>query len=308
LTDAQTGEQVKVTIMHLSTLLYGVIYFAVAQQSAPMPNTVKIDDCIIFLADEAKVPAQEGGLIEKIHVKEGQQVKAGDPLVQIDDSIPQQQVNVAENEFNAAKTQAETKVPRKYAVASLAVAKAALKISLDANARVKGSVSQAEINKQELECTQMELSIEKADSDTSIALKQTEVKRAQWEAAQTALKHRQVTSPLDGKVRMIKQHVGEWVQTGEPMIHIVRMDRLRVEGSLNAADVSPSEVNDRPVEIEVKLARDRVEKFRGNIVFVDPMLVSGGDYTVWAEVENRAENGQWLLHPGKNAKMTIHLK
>jgi macrolide-specific efflux system membrane fusion protein len=296
--------------MHLSALLFGVIYFAVAQQQpAAAPGSVKIDECILFLADEAKVPAQEAGVIDKMLVKEGDEVKAGDQLVQIDDSIPKQQVAIAVAEFNAAKMQAETQVPRKYAVASLAVAKAALKISEDANRRVPGSVSRAELNKQDLECTQMELSIEKADSDTGIALKQTEVKRAQWEAAQTTLKHRQVLSPLDGTVRMVRQHVGEWVQAGEPMVHIVRMNRLRVEGQLNAAKISPSDVAvGLPVEVEVQLSGTRTVKLPGTVTFVDPLVVSGGEYTVRAEVENREENGRWLIYPGLNARMTIHLK
>jgi len=52
--------------MHLSALLCGVIYFAVAQQRRPCPNSVTVDNCIIFLDEEAKVPAQEAGVIEKI--------------------------------------------------------------------------------------------------------------------------------------------------------------------------------------------------------------------------------------------------
>jgi multidrug efflux pump subunit AcrA (membrane-fusion protein) len=296
--------------MHLSALLCGVIYFAVAQQQpAALPGSVKIDECILFLADEAKVPAQEAGLIDKMFVTEGQEVKAGEQLVQIDDSIPKQQVAIAVAEFNAAKLQAENEVPKKYAEKSWDVAKAALRISLEANASVKKSVSEAEINKQDLECKQMELSIEKAMSDTKIAWKQTEVKRAQYDAAQTTLKHRKVLSPIDGTVRMVKQHVGEWVQAGEPMVHVVRMNRLRVEGQLNTAEVSPSNVAvGAPVEVEVQLSRTRTKKLPGTVTFVDPLVVSGGEYTVRAEIENCQENGRWLIHPGLNAKMTIHLK
>lgn len=296
--------------MHLSALLCGVIYFAVAQQQpAAIPNSVTIDGCILFLADEAKVPAQEAGLIDKMFVTEGQEVKAGEQLVQIDDSIPKQQVNIAVAEFDAAKKQAETQVPRKYAVASLAVAEAQVRISEESNARVPNTVTRAELNKQHLECTQMQLSIEKADSDTAIALKQTEVKRAQWEAAQTQLKHRQVLSPIDGTVRMVKQHVGEWVQAGEPMVHVVRMNRIRVEGFAKTATVFPSDVAvGTPVEVEVEVSATRTVKLPGTVTFVDPLVFSGGKYTVRAEVENRQENGRWLIYPGLNARMTIHLK
>jgi len=67
-----------------------------------------------------------------------------------------------------------------------------------------------------------------------------EVKMAQKVAAETALKHRQLRSPLNGQVRKIYHHVGEWVQNGEAVVYVIRMDRLRVEGSLLASDISPT--------------------------------------------------------------------
>ncbi len=296
--------------MHLSALLYGVIYFAVAQQPAVSPDSVTLDNCIIFLDEEAKVPAQEGGVIDKLYVQEGQTVKSKEPLVQIDDSIPRQQVNVAIAEWNAAKVKAENQVPRDYAIASREVAYQKLKIDRDANRRVPGTVPAVQIKETELECTQMELSIKKAEMDTKVAEKETDVKKAQLDAAQTALKHRLLLSPLagDGLVRKIYRHVGEWVQNGEPVVHLVRMDRLRVEGSLLAAKISPSEVIGKAVEVEVELARGRTVKFTGNIVFIDPIITTGGEYLVRALVENREENRQWILHPGMTARMTIRLQ
>jgi multidrug efflux pump subunit AcrA (membrane-fusion protein) len=296
--------------MHLSALLYGVIYFAVAQQPAASPDTVVVDPCIIFLDEEAKVPAQEGGVIDKLYVKEGQTVKSKEKLVQIDDSIPRQQLIIAAAEWNAAKVKAENQVPRDYAVASRDVAYAELNVSLDANRRIPGVVPKVNIKKMELECTQMELSIKKADMDTVVAEKEADVKKAQMDASETALKHRLLQSPLSGEglVGKIYRHVGEWVQNGEPVVYVLRMDRLRVEGSLPASKISPSEVAGKPVEIEVELAHERIVKFRGNIVFVDPKITTGGEYLVRAEVENRKENNQWILHPGLTAKMTIQLK
>jgi macrolide-specific efflux system membrane fusion protein len=294
--------------MQLSALLYGVILFAVAQQPPAVPGTVIVDPCILFLDDEAKVPAQEPGVLMELHVKDGQNVKRDEPLAKIDDSIAQQQVNVAENELRAAKEQADNQVPRDYAIASRDVAYADLKISYDANKRVPGSVVQAVINKQQLECKQMELSILKAESDTRIALKQMEVKKAQKEASVVSLNHRQICAPLDGQIRKTYRHVGEWIQAGEPVVHIVRMDRLRVEGSLLASEVSPNDVTGKPVTVEVFLTRERTKSLRGKIVFVDPMLSTGGEYLVRAEVENSQENGQWILQPGLTAKMTIQLK
>jgi macrolide-specific efflux system membrane fusion protein len=98
---------------------------------------------------------------------------------------------------------------------------------------------------------------------------------------------------------------GEWVEPGNEVLRLVRLDRLRIEGFLNASDFSPSEVSNRPVRVTVELARGRKETFQGKIVFVNPLVQAGGVYRVWAEVVNRMENNQWLLRPGLLAEMTI---
>jgi multidrug efflux pump subunit AcrA (membrane-fusion protein) len=102
--------------------------------------------------------------------------------------------------------------------------------------------------------------------------------------------------------------VGEWVQAGEPVLHVVQVNRLRVQGNLKISDYAPKEVMDRPVTVKVVFARGRTETFNGKIVFVDPVVEAEGDYVVRALVNNREENGQWLLRPGMDAEMTIQLK
>ena len=73
---------------------------------------------------------------------------------------------------------------------------------------------------------------------------------------------------------------------GEPLLRLVRMDRLRVAGHVNAAHYGPHEVAGRAVSIRARLERGRDERFTGKITFVHPEQ-NGGDYLVWAEVDNR---------------------
>ena len=95
--------------------------------------------------------------------------------------------------------------------------------------------------------------------------------------------------------------MGEWVQAGETVVHVVQMDVLRAEGSLNVSEYVPYEIIGKPVTVEVELDRGRTMTFPGKIVFVDPMIRPNGTYIVRAEVENRVENGQWILRPGMTA-------
>jgi len=98
------------------------------------------------------------------------------------------------------------------------------------------------------------------------------------------------------------------MQPGDPLARVVRTDKMRVEGYVDSARWDPAVVRDRPVTVEVVFADKRLESFSGRIVFTSPIVESGGDYRVWAEVENRqvADSQQWLLRAGQVASMTIH--
>jgi multidrug efflux pump subunit AcrA (membrane-fusion protein) len=98
------------------------------------------------------------------------------------------------------------------------------------------------------------------------------------------------------------------MQVGAPLAHVVRTDKLRVEGYVDAARWDPAQIRGRPVTVEVTLADARKEKVEGRISFVSPLVESGGDYRVFAEVPNRKTPGsdEWLLRAGQTATMTIH--
>jgi multidrug efflux pump subunit AcrA (membrane-fusion protein) len=100
----------------------------------------------------------------------------------------------------------------------------------------------------------------------------------------------------------------EWVNIGEPVLQVVQMDRLYVDGFVSGAEYDVVDIANRPVTIEVSLARGRKEQFKGQVVNVNPIVRAGNQYRVRAEVENRTEKEQWLLHPGATATMVIHLQ
>src|SRR5207253_10136605 len=97
------------------------------------------------------------------------------------------------------------------------------------------------------------------------------------------------------------------VAAGETVLQVIRIDRLRVEGFLNATEVGPEEVANRPVAVEVQIAGGRTARFTGKVVFISPLVQAGDKYRVRAEVENRTEAGTPVLRPGMTATMTIAL-
>jgi len=278
--------------------------------------TATITDCTLVPDQEAQIPAQEAGVLTKILVREGDTVAAKQLLAQIDDVLPRMQRDVAGFKLDAAKKKAEDDVDIRFAFKSAQVAEAEYNQAESANKNVPGTVPQAEVRRRLLDWHKMVLSVEKAKKEQAIAALEAKVAEAELNAAIANVGRRQLIAPswldrasrpLDAVVVELTQRVGQWVQIGEPVMRLVRMDRLRVNGVLDAKLYRPSEIKDRPVRVAVMLPRIGRQTFSGRIVYVKP-VIEGGTLQVRAEVENRKQDGVWILNPGMPAEMTIELK
>jgi len=267
-----------------------------------------LSHCLISLAEEAQVPAKEAGELTKVMVVAGQQVNAGEQLAQIDDLRPRMEHKAASYKLDKAREEATNRINVIYAEAAAKVAEAEVAQYEEANRAVPGTVSRTEVRRAQLELKKTQLSIVQAEFNLQIASLQAKVQEAEVEAALKNIENRRIRAPLDGIVTELRRHDGEWVQPGDPILHLVRMDRLWIEGFLDAATLSPGEIDGHPVSVRVLLAHGREEVFPGKIIFVSPLVETGGEFRVRAEVFNRQENEHWLLRPGLTAEMTIRLK
>lgn len=278
---------------------------AVAAEGEPV-----LERCLVSLVEEAQVPAREAGVLVELQVREGDVVSRGDLIARIDDSQPDFDRRKAVAEHAQAKAKAESDVDVRYAVAAEQVAKAEYDKANESNNRVPGSVTRVELDRLQLTWKRGELQIEQAEVERRLAGMAVQSKEVDIAAAENAINRRKILAPLDGVVVRVFPHLGEWMQPGDPLARVVRADRLRVEGFVDAARFDPDKVRDRPVTVNVTLADERVETFKGRIVFTSPIVESGGEYLVWAEVENRQmEAGhpeEWMLRPGQTVQMTIH--
>ncbi|MFM9011584.1 MAG: efflux RND transporter periplasmic adaptor subunit [Planctomycetota bacterium] len=267
-----------------------------------------LERCLVSLIDEAKLSAGEAGLLVEVAVKPGDRVKTGQVVARINDDQPQMAKLRAKAEHDQAIAKAESDVDVRYSQKAQAVAQKAFEKAEQSHRAVPGSVTDVERDRLKLEGEKSGLQIEQAQLERQLAALAAKVKEAEVETADIEIRRRQVTSPLDGEVVDVQGNQGEWMQVGAPLAHIVRTDKLRVEGYVDAAKWDPERVRGRPVTVVVPLADGRTETFEGRISFVSPLVESGGDYRVFAEVANRqsAGSGDWLLRAGQTATMTIH--
>ena len=301
------------TLVCASLVTYAFAPLACGQQEALLAGAkqLKLDTCFVTLIDDVDVPARETGPLVELIVKEGQAIRQGDLLGKSDDQIVQRKLQEATAKLRAAEKKANSTVEIEYAEAASDFA--TKEYEINRNLREKNAISLPEFQKSALAKKQAELSIAKTRNDLEIEHLNADALRVEHDAVNDALVRHQITSPLDGNVLEIYKQSGEWVQAGDKVLRIVRMNRLRVQGFIEAANFDPHEVDGRQVIAKAKLAHGREESFSGRVASVGlethgGSQTSGGSrYSIWVEVENKSENDHWLLSPGAEVDLTIDL-
>jgi multidrug efflux pump subunit AcrA (membrane-fusion protein) len=282
---------------------------AAALALAPQPAAVEepiIEECELSSIQDQMVPSSDSGVLVKMPVSEGMRVTMDMEVGRVDDREAQALKIVKEKDYQVAKQEAESNIDIRFAQASAEVAKKAWEKLKQANKGSDRAVSEIEVLKAELEYRKAVLQVEKAIEDRKSKVLAADAKNSEVNAAEVAVTRRVLAAPFDGVVLKVFRHEGEWVSPGDPVVQVVRVDRLRVSGTLPASDWAPADIEDRKVTVDITMPRGQVKKVSGRVVFVSP-VVSVDELPVWAEIDVPNENGRPLIHAGLKAKMTIHV-
>jgi multidrug resistance efflux pump len=298
-----------------AALLVGVVAVAYSQNPTRAGRSIAVEGALVTLIEDNNVPATELGMLTVLHVVEGQSVEEGQILADIDSRETLAKQKIAESELEAAKAQAESTAELDVAKYAVEVSKAEYQSNRDIQQKNPGAISQTEMRKYEFQLRRAEEQVKLAHTDRHIASLTAKVKQAQLDATAIEFDRRQVKAPFKGEVVELKKKRGEWVQPGEPILHLVGLDRLRVRGYVRASLASPAEVLGKPVVITVYTAGEKNHTLRGTIAFASPVLEgsSNKSFRIWAEIDNEriidpiSKLETWAIQPGSQASMTIDL-
>ena len=305
-----------ITYLVVAALLMGST--VTARASDPVLTNPVLKGCLVSAKDNVLISSQQSGLLVKMIATRGMHVSATQKnekgeivatlLAQIDDTEALAAARVARTQWEVAHERANNTVNERYSKKAWEVSKAELAKALEANRRTRKSISQTEVERLRLTAQRSELQIEQSVMDRTIAGHEEKVRIEEYHAAVQNIEKRKIRAPFEGFVEDIYRQVGEWVREGDPVMRLIRLDELRVEGFVNAAQYNPSEIVGRKVKIVITFARGETRTFDGQVTFVSAQLQAGGNYGVSADVANVKENGIWLLRPGARATMTILIK
>jgi len=265
---------------------------------------IEVESVVLRLIDEAEVPAQEAGVLTAVEVREGQRVQKGELLAQIDDQIARLALDAAKAQFEIARAKAANDVRLRYARKALEVSEAELRRSHESIERFAKSVSQSQLDVEELTVQRNRLEAEQAEHEQQVAHLELNAKENELAAATAQLARRRILAPLGGMVVQVYVRQGEWVEPGEKALRIVNIERLKAEGFVPAATANDTLVG-RTVTVNVESQNNSAEEtlpLSGKMVFVSPEVDPiTGQVRVWAEIDNRGGR----LRPGLPVKMVI---
>ena len=149
-----------------------------------------------------------------------------------------------------------------------------------------------------------EVERKQAERERKIAQLGVTGKKYAAEMASLVAKRHWITSPISGTVVEIYGRPGEWVELGQPVFRLVRLDRLRAEGFVDTKWLNVLRKCEE-VELTIHVSGDEDLRRDGEIVFVSPEIDSVNDEArFWVEFDNADRD----VLPGMRLSLTLRVQ
>ena len=214
----------------LAPILLGAA--AIADETNSPTAVILLQKCSIEYERATPVGSNQNvGLIQECLVRPGDRVKAGQVLGRLFNKDV-----LAEMEVRAT-TLESSEIAIHQREAALEVARAKLR-------RAEALISRNALSTQDFQIQQLDMKT--AELDLKAAIQGRRIAESQLQLSKALVAAREITSPHDGVVVEIYKNTGESPTAGSPIFKVVKVDRMRVTGYLNAGDAWRAAGSDCP--------------------------------------------------------------
>lgn len=285
---------------------------ATLQANRPSTRNELVDSkAILTYVNDTDITATADGILMRIGADEGATITKESILLDVDSRMVQAQLKVAQKKREAAAEKARDRSNIEFSEKSYEVAKLQLEMFQKLADRDATSLMELESKRLEAEKARLAGVVAEVQNRQDVAAEQ--VAEAEAEAATVELQLRQIRAPFDGVVVDRKKQLFDWVRAGEPVLRLVGMEKVRVNGRISAQDLQgpPHLLENAPAIAIITLFSNGTPqgtqevRINGNLGFVSPVLDPSGMYEVWMEIENQQVQGRWLLREGMRARLVI---
>lgn len=264
------------------------------------------DDAFVVQVSTPMAP-RVSGVVEQVHVTNGQRVKAGDVLVSLDPTSYRQRLEAATAQYEQALVSLDA-ASKSVAVAqnSLSGAKATLDtLRLQFKAKdhpsVRPGISQIDmtelsnqIKAQASEVESLKVQIEIDRLKVLMQEKQVQSLKATMDETRTALEHTQVLAPVDGVIENVFLGVGAHVSPSSGMFTLINDGQTYVQANYEETELAGVKAGDK-VTIYPRIYLG--EKSFEGVVIANPFGVSRQTTNPFSGAPIVATENKWLLLP-----------
>jgi len=274
-----------------------------AAQSTPNPsqaNSIIVEGAILKTVEVTSVAAQVQGLLSNVSVREGDRVKIQSPLAAIQSTATELQLQRSKVALDVAQKNFENTIDIELARKTFAVAQNEYLRAVEANKRVEDVYPAIEINRLELVRDRANLEIDRSRYAKEISQLELAKIQIEYRQLEDILDKHNLRAPVSGMVVALEKRVGEWVEPGTVVLRLVEIDRLRIEGFMQAEQADSKWLNTE-AQVELQLSGKTIQT-TAKLVFISPEVNPiNSQVRVHLDVDNR--DGK--LRPGLRPKVWI---
>lgn len=255
--------------------------------------------------ERSMVAAAAMGVIEKVYVEEGQQVQAGDMLIELQHAELDAQVAMAKANLNVAQTRLSqaklgAQVSKEVSQTRVGQASAQKDAAAADYARMKALMEKQAISAAEMDKMTLALKVAQEmqnaatagkkedqlrDQDVTTAESMIEQLNAAIQAAESARDRCFVKAPIKGVVAKINLHKGEATAMGVPLLQLIDNSSKYIEAPFDEANAAQVKVGQ---EVRIELDAYGDHEFKGEVTYVSPVIIPNMDlsrtFTVRAKI------------------------
>jgi multidrug efflux pump subunit AcrA (membrane-fusion protein) len=153
----------------------------------------------------------------------------------------------------------------------------------------------------QLSVEQSKIQLDQAIADQKIAQLQNELQQQQLAIAELAVRQHGIFAPIEGVVVERIRGTGEWVQRGDTVVRVVRLNQLRAEGFVDAAEIATLR-SSRTVSVITAQGDSESTSRSGKIVFISPEIDPvNNEVRFWVEFQNPKQD----ILPGMRVSVQV---
>ena len=262
---------------------------------------------------DIQITARRGGLIKNIYFKDGSSVNEGDIIMSLDQQTLQQELNAAkallkaeENrlEFLKVRFQKDGSHSKRIDSAKAELSKSKKDFESSKELKDKGFTTELEFAKKYAGYKSAEASLTELleiSKDLEISRSTANIQKIYSDIAKIKqqIKFTEIKAPRSGRIENIQVDVGEYIDIGENVVHLIGLDELIVEMQIPQSSISAIKIGDL---VEIKFGDKKYYSGR-----VQKIGAVANDATRTFNIEVQIENSDIELRAGMTAEAQIKI-